>query len=307
MSSKLLINESPILVLPTLANIVGLNESIVLQQLHFWLQNKTMGKTIDGVKWFRNTLADWQEHNFEFWSESTIYRIFNKLEEKEIVNSRTDLNAMGYDRTKWYTINYDVLNSLIDEKPILQNDEIHLVKLQNGSSQNEITIPKNTSKNTSKKDSNSNELEQATLFKQSEPILESKSEQEIIDEMSAVGVIDLMDLLSENNDPESTLIADKNHPAIIAWREVNNRYPKKQTWEYIADNIGVNPDIDVLKYVCAKWIATGYNPTNIDGQLNWYKQALHWYSNGYELDDWQPKWKNQDNELPNSLRGLKFD
>lgn len=34
--SKLLISESPLLVLPSLAETIGLNEAIVLQQIHFW-------------------------------------------------------------------------------------------------------------------------------------------------------------------------------------------------------------------------------------------------------------------------------
>ena len=35
--SKLLINERPIMILPTLAVKIGLNESIMLQQVHYWL------------------------------------------------------------------------------------------------------------------------------------------------------------------------------------------------------------------------------------------------------------------------------
>ena len=34
--SKLLLNEQPLLIMPTLASKIGLNESIVLQQIHYW-------------------------------------------------------------------------------------------------------------------------------------------------------------------------------------------------------------------------------------------------------------------------------
>ena len=34
--SKLLINEHPLQVLPSLATKIGLNEAIVLQQIHYW-------------------------------------------------------------------------------------------------------------------------------------------------------------------------------------------------------------------------------------------------------------------------------
>jgi len=36
-SSSLLIAVPPLIVLPTLATLVGLNEAIFLQQLHYWL------------------------------------------------------------------------------------------------------------------------------------------------------------------------------------------------------------------------------------------------------------------------------
>jgi len=38
LSSSLLINESPLQVLPSLAVLVGLNEAIVLQQTHYWIK-----------------------------------------------------------------------------------------------------------------------------------------------------------------------------------------------------------------------------------------------------------------------------
>ncbi|MFZ0445774.1 MAG: hypothetical protein WAM95_14335 [Bacillus sp. (in: firmicutes)] len=35
--SKLLINESPIMIQPTLVMKLGLNQAIIIQQLHYWL------------------------------------------------------------------------------------------------------------------------------------------------------------------------------------------------------------------------------------------------------------------------------
>lgn len=37
-SSKLLIDEEPLQVLPGLAAVIGLNEALVVQQLHYWLR-----------------------------------------------------------------------------------------------------------------------------------------------------------------------------------------------------------------------------------------------------------------------------
>ena len=35
--SKLLIYDNPIMILPTLAQKIGLNEAVILQQIHYWL------------------------------------------------------------------------------------------------------------------------------------------------------------------------------------------------------------------------------------------------------------------------------
>lgn len=49
--------------MPTLATIIGLNESIILQQVHYWLKIKEKSKQdyIDGHYWVYNTYEQWQE------------------------------------------------------------------------------------------------------------------------------------------------------------------------------------------------------------------------------------------------------
>ena len=101
--SKALIPEQPLLLLPSLATAIGLNEAIVLQQLHYWLQNSS--HAIDGKRWVYNSYGEWQRQ-FPFWSVETIKRIFHNLEEKKIVCSG-NFNQSPMDRTKWYTIDYD--------------------------------------------------------------------------------------------------------------------------------------------------------------------------------------------------------
>lgn len=108
--SHLLINEPALQVLPSLAVSVGLEEAIILQQLHYWLNNPKSDGRVDanGDKWVYNTYAQWQEDNFPFWSEDKIKRIFLKLEEQKVVISR-QLDAKMRDMTKFYRIDYDVL------------------------------------------------------------------------------------------------------------------------------------------------------------------------------------------------------
>jgi hypothetical protein len=140
--SNLLINEPPLQVLPTLAVVInkaindsigaghrsggGLNEAIVLQQIHYWLNSiKTTGRIVDGEKWIYNSISSWAE-NFPFWSENTIRRALQNLETLGLIKSRNDLNKIKIDQTKWYTINYEALKGLPFvniHKPVTQNGQ----------------------------------------------------------------------------------------------------------------------------------------------------------------------------------------
>ncbi|WP_346200422.1 DnaD domain protein [Caldifermentibacillus hisashii] len=109
--SKLLINENPIIVLPTLAKKIGLNQALFIQQLHYWLADSK--HTYDGYQWVYNTYEDWHRQ-FPFWSTSTIRRIIGKLESEGLIVSG-NYNRFKMDKTKWYRINYEYLESLMDE------------------------------------------------------------------------------------------------------------------------------------------------------------------------------------------------
>ena len=103
---NLLINESPLQVLPSLAVKIGLNQALVLQQMHYWLR---ISKNIrDGHKWVYKTLEDWHKE-FPFWSKSTLERIIRKLEEERLIVVG-NYNRMKMDRTKWYRVNYEAIN-----------------------------------------------------------------------------------------------------------------------------------------------------------------------------------------------------
>ena len=118
--SKLLINENPLQVLPSLATKIGLNEAIILQQLHYWNEvNKKQDKNFhDGYYWTYNSYDDWQEQ-FPFWSTRTIQRAINKLERMMLIVSG-NYNKLKIDRTKWYRIDYETLKYL-EEYPLRQN------------------------------------------------------------------------------------------------------------------------------------------------------------------------------------------
>lgn len=123
--SNLLINEPPLQVLPKLATKIGLNEAIIIQQLHYWLNNPKSGVIIDGKKWVYNTYEEWQKDNFPFWSVNTIQRIFSKLEESGLIIAE-QLRRAEYDRTKYYRIDYIKLSS-IEDTNLVSSEDTNLV------------------------------------------------------------------------------------------------------------------------------------------------------------------------------------
>lgn len=130
---NLLINEPPLQVLPSLARKVGLNEAILLQQLHF--RSLISSNIRDGEKWVYKTFEGWQEE-FPFWSIKTIKRIVKKLEDEEYIFSTSQYNRMKMDRTKWYRINYPQCsttkgneeNSIVSECPDAKGQDDSNVK-----------------------------------------------------------------------------------------------------------------------------------------------------------------------------------
>lgn len=135
-TNRLLLDEHPLQVMPTLAKVIGLNEAIVLQQVHYWLQDKKKNNKdyYNGHYWIYNTYEKWNEQ-FPFWSVATIRRTIAKLEKKDELLIVGNYNMAGFDKTKWYTINYDTLDKLMSA----QNEHIVCSNCNNGSAQNEQT------------------------------------------------------------------------------------------------------------------------------------------------------------------------
>jgi len=108
--SNLLINEPPLMVLPSLACEIGLNESIILQQVHYWLNPRINKNFKEGHHWVYNSYDQWKEQ-FPFWSIRTLRRTFLSLEEMGLLVS-DNLNNRGFDKKKWYRIDYIKLENL---------------------------------------------------------------------------------------------------------------------------------------------------------------------------------------------------
>ena len=126
--SKLLLDEFLLPILPRLAVSIGLNEAVILQQVHYWLvvyeQSKSLSHYKDGRWWVYNSVRHWQT-NFPFWSLATIARTLqslrqpfppkgkklkkddSRLERRPLLLTTDKYNKLAYDKTLWYTICYD--------------------------------------------------------------------------------------------------------------------------------------------------------------------------------------------------------
>ncbi len=103
--SRALIAEPPLLVLPSLARLVGLNQAIILQQLH-WALGRRSATVTDGVRWLKADLP-WFEEQFPFWSEATIRRATKDLVTLKLVKSKRTSGANAY------TVDYAALDALM--------------------------------------------------------------------------------------------------------------------------------------------------------------------------------------------------
>lgn len=142
--SNLLLDEHPLLVMPKLATKIGLNEAIVLQQVHYWIEIERKTKDTEVIqkhfhngKWYVfNTYEQWHEQ-FPFWSLSTLKRIIASLEKRKLLIS-DNFNRFGYDRTKWYTIDYKVLEDLENQESVKMT-QWNASKCTNAKYQNDTT------------------------------------------------------------------------------------------------------------------------------------------------------------------------
>lgn len=137
--SNYLMDESPLVLLPSLAKKIGLNEAIFMQQLHYWLIKRLNQR--EGYYWTYNTYKGWTEQ-FPFWSESTVKRTVTALESRGLIITG-NYNKMKQDNTKWYRINYKSFNALFADIEVFDgsvksdnsNQEIGQVNMTRGTGQ----------------------------------------------------------------------------------------------------------------------------------------------------------------------------
>ena len=125
-----------------LEKVFGSRKASFINRLNYWL-NKC-GKDIDSLfgKWIYNPTHEWAEQLN--CSPSTIKRLIKSLEEQGIILSKK-VNAKKYNQTKWYSINYKLLQSILKLEDT--DTKVNEKKWTNRLGQNEPIIVSNSRNN----------------------------------------------------------------------------------------------------------------------------------------------------------------
>lgn len=115
---KFLVDETHLFVSPSLAARIGVEEALLLQQLHYRLGTNGIEKA--GHIWYCQTYQDWTKQ-FYFWNVPKIRRLLVKLEQEHLIHSSNQFNRFYTDRSKWYRIDYEKVGELLQMK--LPNQE----------------------------------------------------------------------------------------------------------------------------------------------------------------------------------------
>jgi len=114
MTTHLLLNEKPLMVLPSLAKLLGINASIAVQHIHWIIEikheNQDDRTDYDGFTWCKYSLNQWQS-KMVWMSIDGIQKMLTKLEaDGAIISCKPD--AKSRNQTKWYRVDIDGLNRL---------------------------------------------------------------------------------------------------------------------------------------------------------------------------------------------------
>lgn len=116
--SKILFDEHPIVIPPSLARAIGLKKSIIVQQIHYWIQhkmkdpNKYRNSFHQGRPWVYKTFTQWEHEMPYLGSLRSIKKEFKELQEMGVL-TKANFNKKSFDKTNWYTINYQALEHIV--------------------------------------------------------------------------------------------------------------------------------------------------------------------------------------------------
>ena len=156
---KLLSNDSVLLSQPVLIKQFGRTGAQFLSQLHYWLTKKeTLACNNNGIHWIYNSADAWAEQLRI--SPRQVQRIVKKLTDLGVLLVEK-LSVNKYNRTNHYTIDYDSLQTILEDCASKESGyKTNTTLCRNASGQNvAITIQKLPNKDFNKSDEFSKNLE----------------------------------------------------------------------------------------------------------------------------------------------------
>lgn len=125
---------------PLLASEIGLNESLLLLQLEYWLDKKAHIR--DGMDWTYQSLNDLVT-TFPCWNKSTINRAIHSLLTQGLIYCESKYNKRANDRTRWFALNLENCGKLESVKVLtLRQNEPTLYQNEPTLYQNATALPK---------------------------------------------------------------------------------------------------------------------------------------------------------------------
>lgn len=139
---NLLIQDSPHVFSPNLAKVIGLHECLMLQQLHWLIQNNDC-KYYDNHFWWKHTKAQWLETLPYFQNEKRVLKTVKNLRSRNLLVAETltwKIERVRGDRTLWYRVNYDEVERL---SKLIESEKLEK-KIAAAKAKNEPVDPVNT-------------------------------------------------------------------------------------------------------------------------------------------------------------------
>lgn len=127
---EIFLNDANVLMFrPKLACAIGLHEAIIVNQIEYWIGQIKKWKEPkerdrhfqDGKWWVYNSLEEWHEQ-FPYMTKDLIQRKLSKLKKDGILFATAEYNTASFDRTLWYSINYDRLKEIVGEYTVKEED-----------------------------------------------------------------------------------------------------------------------------------------------------------------------------------------
>lgn len=260
----------------------GLKASVFLQQVHYWISSKSpkIGVFHDGKRWIYNTVSEWIDQ-IKIFSERQFYRIIKKLKETGVLLIE-NLSAKKYNRTNYYTIDYERLKEVTGIHPGAAHKEFAQKTnedLKNDSIQSE-GLPVKMAVSSCQKDSfiteitpESNNL--SLLEAKQEENLESKTVQKLSQQVLQVQGEILNLSLNEKKDKKEHFARDLLH----IWNSVVEEEQKmilltKQRSQFLISALKAkfNNSQEEWKIFCQKVASSRF----LMGEITSFKASLDW-------------------------------